>query len=75
MVFGVAQAVPDVALQVAAAVVGVEGEGPPAKPACLGVVSQERVVPAGRVEQFGLACPLSPMPRNRLADCSAWLSA
>jgi hypothetical protein len=56
MVFGVAQAVPDVALRVAAAVVGVEGEGPPAKPACLGVVSQERVVPAGRVEQFGLAC-------------------
>ena len=28
VVFGVAQAVPDIALQVAAAVVGVEGEGP-----------------------------------------------
>src|SRR6266566_10174129 len=54
MVFGVAEAVPDVALQVAAAVVGVEGEGLPAKPACLGVVPQERVVPADRVEQFGL---------------------
>lgn len=31
MVFGVAQAVPNVALEVAAAIVGVEGERPPAK--------------------------------------------
>jgi hypothetical protein len=38
MVFGVAQAVLDVALEVAAAVVSVEGEGLPAQPARLLVV-------------------------------------
>ena len=55
MVFGVAQAVPDAALEVAAAVAGVEREGALAKLAGLLVVPQQRVVPADGAEQFGLA--------------------
>lgn len=55
VVFGVAEAVPDVGLEVTAAIAGVEGEGLPAEPTCLRVVPQVCVLPADRVEQFGFA--------------------